>query len=76
MHETGVPQAAAEHAATARDTLSGTAATARDRAAEHAATARDAATAKYSELTAEVGAASYSAIQPSALILVMFRARL
>ena len=54
VHETGVPQAAAEHAATARDTVAGTAASARDRAAEHAAAAREVAAAKYSDLTAEV----------------------
>lgn len=54
VHETGLPQVAAEHAATARDTVAGTAATARDRAAEHAAAAREVAAAKYSDLSAEV----------------------
>ena len=54
VHETGLPQVAAEHAATARDTVAGTAATACDRAAEHAAAAREVAAAKYSDLSAEV----------------------
>ena len=54
VHETGLPQVAAEHAASARDTVAGTAATARDRAAEHAAAAREVAAAKYSDLSAEV----------------------
>ncbi|EIE21742.1 hypothetical protein COCSUDRAFT_56195 [Coccomyxa subellipsoidea C-169] len=53
VHETGLPQAAAGHAATARDTAAGTAATARDRAAEHAAAAKEVAAAKYSDLSAE-----------------------
>lgn len=54
MHETGVPQAAQEHAATARVTVANTAAQARDTAVEQAAAAREAAAQKYDELSAEV----------------------
>ncbi|BDA47141.1 hypothetical protein COCOBI_09-5960 [Coccomyxa sp. Obi] len=53
VHETGVPQAAQEHAATARDTVANTAAQARDTAVEQAAAAREAAAQKYDELSAE-----------------------
>ena len=54
VHETGVPQAAQEHAATARDTVANTAAQARDAAVEQAAAAREMAAQKYDELSAEV----------------------
>jgi hypothetical protein len=66
VHETGLPQVAAEHAATARDTVAGTAATARDRAAEHAAAAREVAAAKYSDLSAEVSRISFPLIPGAA----------